>query len=319
MLFINRKTIEAIAEPLEMIKTVKSAFIAFGKGEYVMPERFGFEHEGKTVLFMPCFIKDMFGAKTLTLVPENRLKGLPAIDGLVILNHGETGEPLAILDGKGITAWRTGATGALAADLLSDKNSSRLGIIGCGVQGFYQALCICAIRKIKEINLYDKFSDTKDFAGKLRAHYPEAAIESCGETTELLEKSDIVVTTTFSENPVFPDDAALLRGKCYIAVGSYKPHIRELPDSVFSLSGDVYVDLMHACDESGDLISPMQRGLLKKERIKLLHGLMESPVKIGPDDTTVFKTVGMALNDIFAARYFYNTAMEKGLGVSLEM
>ena len=318
MLFINRKTIETIAVPLEMIKTVESAFIALGKGEYVMPLRYGFEHEGKTVLFMPCFTRDIFGAKTLTLVPENRQKGLPSIDGLVMLNHHETGEPLALLDAKGITAWRTGATGALGAKLLSKQTADSLGIVGCGVQGFYQALCICAIRNIKRINLYD-IGSTDDFAARLKAHYPQAAIERCADTTELTRKSDIVVTTTFSDDPVLPDDAALLKGKCFIAVGSYKPHVRELPDSVFSLVSDVYVDLMHACEESGDLIIPMNKGLLKKDRIKLLHTLIESPVTIAPGETTVFKTVGMALNDIFAARYIYNKAVEKGHGVNLEM
>jgi len=318
MLFINMKAIEAITEAAEMIKTVENAFIAFGKGEYIMPNRFGFENQGKTVLFMPCFTPDIFGAKTLTLVPENRQKGLPSIDGLVILNHSETGEPLALLDAKGVTAWRTGATGALGAKYLSQKNADSLGIVGCGVQGFYQALCICAIRNIKEINLYD-IGDTGTFAGKLQAHCPQAKIKRCGETAELVEKSDIIVTTTFSEDPVLPDKAELLRGKCFIAVGSYKPHVRELPDSVFSLVSNVYVDLMHACDESGDLIIPINKGLLKKENIKLLHSLIESPVSIGPDETTVFKTVGMALNDIFAARYIYNKAMEKGFGINLEM
>lgn len=318
MLLINKKTIEAIAEPVEMIKTVEKAFTAFGKGEYVMPERFGFEHQGKTVLFMPCFTQDIFGAKTLTIVPENREKGLPSIDGLVLLNHIETGEPLCLLDAKGITAWRTGATGALAASLLSDKNADSLGIVGCGVQGFYQALCICAIRRIKRINLYD-INNTGDFADRLHAHYPAAEIERCGDTAELVRKSSIVVTTTFSEDPVLPDNAELLRGRCFIAVGSYKPHVRELPDSVFSLVNNVYVDLMHACDESGDLISPMKRGLLKKDNIKLLHSLIASPIAIGPGETSVFKTVGMALVDIFAARYFYNKALEKGQGTNLEM
>jgi len=88
---------------------------------------------------------------------------------------------------------------------------------------------------------------------------------------------------------------------------------------------------MHACDESGDLIIPMKKGLLKKEQIKLLHSLIEpeaskgraslpeSPPAIGSNETTVFKTVGMALNDIFAARYFYNKALEKGFGINLEI
>jgi len=318
MLYINKKTIEAVAEPGEMIKTVENAFIAFGKGEYVMPARFGFEHHGKTVLYMPCFTPDIFGAKTLTIVPENRLKGLPSIDGFVILNHGETGEPLALLDAKSITAWRTGATGALAAKYLSHKNADSLGIVGCGVQGFHQILCICAIRSIKKINLYD-IADTGDFADRLKAHCPGAAIERCGKIEELVEKSNIVVTATFSEDPVLPDDPALLRGKCYIAVGSYKPHVRELPDSVFKLAADVYVDLMHACEESGDLISPLNSGLIKKDQIKLLHSLIESPRTIESGETTVFKTVGMALNDIFASRYFYNKALEKGCGINLEL
>jgi len=318
MLFINGKTIEAIAEPGEVIKTVETAFVALGKGEYTLPERVGFEYEGKTVLFMPCFTPEIFGAKTLTIVPENRKRGLPSIDGLVMLNHHETGEPLALLDAKSITAWRTGATGALGVKYLSDMNAESLGIVGCGVQGFYQVLCINAIRNIKRIFLFD-IGDTAGFAEKLKARCPGATIERCNNTAELTEKSDIIVTTTFSDDPVLPDDAALLKGKCFIAVGSYKPHVREFPDSVFSLAGDVYVDLMHACEESGEIIIPMKKGLLKKEQIKLLHTLIGSPTAHEPGKTTVFKTVGMALNDIYAGRYFYDKALEKGQGVTLEM
>jgi len=319
MKLINGEIIDQIVDPMELTEEVAKAFKAYADGRFSMPERFGFEENGITQLYMPCRTEACIGTKMLSLVPENRKRGLPSIDGLVILNDPETGLCRALLDGKKVTAWRTGATGALAAKLLTGTEQKRLGIVGCGVQGFHQAACIANVRNINQISLYDPFKTEREmeqFAARLRQRCPEPVIEICGSAEQLVRNSDIVVTTTFATDPVLPEDQELLRGKCYIAVGSYKPYMRELPDRLFAVADAVYVDLEYACEESGDLCTRLEKGLLKRKDVLLLQDLMGSP-DIPKSETVVFKTVGMALVDIFAGQYFCRKCEEKGLGIEI--
>lgn len=321
MKLINKEMIDTIVNPAGMVDAVEKAFHLFGEKAFIMPERFGVENDGMTFLYMPCFTESICGTKMLTLVPENRDRGLPSIDGLVVLNNRKTGQSEALLDGKSVTAWRTGATGALAAKTFSKEDASSLGIVGCGVQGFYQGVCISAVRDIEKIMIFDKFKSKEaleDFAAMLKKECPSVKkVVICKDAEELLAESRIVVTTTFATEPVLPEKPELLKGKCYIAVGSYKPYMQELPDSLFELTKEVYVDLMYACEESGDLSKRIESGLLHEEDVKCLHQVLDGSVKPSGDDTVVFKTVGMALVDMVAAEYLYQQAEALGKGLEV--
>lgn len=322
MIVLNRETIEELLLPGKMIEAVKRAFRAYGQGMFTMPERFGFEKDGKTLLYMPCFTEQVFGTKMLTLVPENRERGLPAIDGMVVLNDLQTGQVRALLDGKSVTAWRTGATGAVAAEKFSSPDAEALGIVGCGVQGFHQAACIGAVRKIRRLYLLDTYKTAEEleiFGRKLKAYCPELEeVVVCADSRELLRGSDIVATTTFSTEPVLAEDAELLKGKCYIAVGSYKPYMRELPDALFTVTDEVYVDLPYACEESGDLSVRIEKGMIREEEVQPLHQVLDAEILWREGKTVLFKTVGMALVDICAAEYLASKAAEERKGVSIE-
>lgn len=322
MIILNREIIEGLLVPEEMIKAVENAFRAYGQKAFVMPERFGFEKDGKTLLYMPCFTEQVFGTKLLTLVPENRVRKLPAIDGMVVLNDLESGQVRALLDGKSVTAWRTGATGALAARKFSNPKAEGLGIVGCGIQGFHQAACISAVRKIRRLYLLDTYKTSQEleqFAEKLKVYCQDLEdVIVCADSRELLEGSDIVVTTTFSTEPVLADDEGLLKGKCFLAVGSYKPYMQELPDALFKVADEVYADLEYACEESGDLSQRIENGLLHKEGVRLLHQVLDREVCWHQGKTVVFKTVGMALVDIYAAEYLASKASEEQKGIHIE-
>lgn len=268
-------------------------------------------------MYMPCFTKETFGTKMLTLVPENRECGLPSIDGVMLLNDHVTGAAKALIDAKTLTAWRTGATGAMAAKHLSREDAKTLGIVGCGMQGLYQAVCICAVRGIREVFLYDKFGVRDSFLRKLQVRLgSQITVNVCADTEELVEGSDIIVTTTFSTSPVLPERPELLKGRCYIAVGSYKPEMRELPDSLLTIADRVYADLPYACEESGDLIDPLRAGTLQRESVGLIHTVINKQLTQKDGETVVFKTVGMALVDLLAAEAIYSSAQEQGNAVS---
>lgn len=319
MLILDKKTMESLASPERIIPALERAFRVFGSGEYRMPDRFACESGNLTALYMPCFTAEHFGTKALTLVPENRELGLPSLDGVMLLNDRSTGRIAAIMDAKPLTAWRTGSTGALGARLLSRPDAKSLGIVGCGTQGLHQAICICTVRSIERVYLYSRHGVPDSFKSALAARVgTEVELYECSGVRALVENSDIVVTATFSSEPVLPDDAELLRSRCYIAVGSYKPFMRELPDALMTVADRVAADLPYACEESGDLAAPISSGLLAPERVEYLSDMLDSPPEIRPGDTTLFKTVGMALVDLMAAAEFYAIARERHLGVELD-
>ena len=141
MIVLGKKEIEELADLGEMMDTIEEAYRIFGSGDFYMPERPVVEHDNKTLMYMPCYTKDVIGTKMLTIFPENAKLGLPSIDGVVLLNDARTGAPLSILDGQSVTAYRTGAVGGVAVRHLSRKDCHTVGIVGAGVLS--GAVCLC--------------------------------------------------------------------------------------------------------------------------------------------------------------------------------
>lgn len=303
----------------EAMDKIEEAYHILKKGSFYMPPRPSIEYQNKTLLYMPCFTEQSLGTKILTVFPDNVKIKKPAIDGLMIIYNYETGEPLVVMDGKAVTAMRTGAVGGVGARYLSSKQSKSLGIIGAGTQGFYQALFACHARNIKEVYIYDYFiKDLSQFIHNLKSNLDHSDIEffPCKDAGELVENSDIVITATTSNDPVLPNDKNLLEGKSFIGIGSYKPNMREYPDAIWSLVDHVYIDLEFACEESGDLSQPISKGILSKDRIKNFTELLESESHDMEQNnkTTFFKSVGMALFDLCIAEGIYVNAMKKNIG-----
>lgn len=324
MLFLNKRDIEKTVDLNEMMDTIEEAYRIYGSGKYYMPPRPSVEYKSKTLLYMPCFVEDAFGTKILTVFPDNADLGLPAIDGLMLMNDYETGKPLAMLDGQTVTAYRTGAVGGVGIRHLSRKDCHTVGIVGAGVQGFYQALYACAARDIKNVYIYTHSGrNLTEYIERLKKAVadPCVEIEQVPNVEELVKKSEIICTATTASAPVLPDDKELLKGKCIIAIGSYKPDMREIPDAIFELVDAVYTELPYACEESGDLSQPLESGLLSMDKVKFMDEYLashEDEDKIA-SGTTYFKSVGMGLFDVCAARKLVQDAMAKGIGQSIEM
>lgn len=322
MLFLNKKDIEKSVDLNGMMDQIENAYRIFGSGEFYMPPRPTVTHEGQTLIYMPCFTKESLGTKMLTIFPENSKKGLPSIDGLVILNDRETGKPLAILDGQAVTAYRTGAVGGVGIRHLSRTDCKSVGIVGAGTQGFHLALYACAARPIETVYVYNHSNrDLTEYLERLRKAIGNEKVQviRCMDVTELVEKSDIICTATPAENPVLPADKELLKGKCIIAIGSYKPEMREVPDEIFELIDYVYTELEYACEESGDLSQPLEKGVLTMDRVKLMHELLEEGKTADEiaKETTYFKSVGMGLFDLCIAQKLMEDAIQKQVGQNI--
>ena len=315
MIVLSKEQIEEMVDPDQMMDQIEEAYRIYGSGEFYMPPRPTVEHENKQLMYMPCYTKDIIGTKILSIFPENSKLGLPSIDGIVLLNDYATGAPLAVMDGQSVTAWRTGAVGGVGIRHLSRKDCHTVGIIGAGMQGFHQAVYACVARDIHTVYVFNHSDrDLTDYLERLKKAIDKEDVKvvQCKAVEELVRNSDIICTTTPSTTPVLPDDKELLRGKCIIAIGSYMPEMREIPDAVLDLVDNVYIELPYACEESGDLSQPLASGKLTKDRVKLMHEYLVSGEKeIKEGQTTYFKSVGMGLFDVCIAQKLYEVAKEK--------
>ena len=297
MILLGKDEIEQLVDRDEMMDEIERAYQIIRSGDYYVPNRPSVEHDNKTLMYMPCYTKEAIGTKILTIFPV-------------------TGAPQAILDGQAVTAWRTGAVGGVGVRHLSRKDCHTVGIVGAGVQGFYQALYACAARDIHTVYLYSHSGrDLTEYGKRLEKAVadPRVKVVQCSTAEELAAKSDIICTTTSSATPVLPNDRELLRGKCIIAIGSYTPDMREIPDAIWDLVDRVYVELPYACEESGDLSQPLAEGRLKMDQVVLMSDFLASgePVEEAAKGTTYFKSVGMGLFDICIAQKLLQSAKER--------
>ena len=319
MLILNENDMRKSTTYAQVMDRVEEAYRIFQSGSFYMPERPTITHEKNTLLYMPCFMAEGFGTKFLTIFPENPAKGYPYIDGLMLLNDSENGKTKAILDARFLTALRTGAAGGVGVRNFSRADCKSVGIIGAGQQGFYLAIYASTARSMRDIYLFDSApKNLDDYVTRLRqalgANPPK--IHVCNTVEQLLENSEIVITATPATSSVVPDDADLLRGKCFIAIGSYKPQMRELPDAIWKLIDHVYTELPFAMKESGDLSQPLADGLLREEQVRFIgEWLMQEKRPLPqPGQTTYFKSVGMGLLDLCVGQMIFKTAIEKGIG-----
>ncbi len=305
MIFIDEFQIAITASYDKWINVMQEALQAIADGSVIVPKRTHVDFGEDSLLLMSSIGEKYFATKLVSFFPSNNLIHKPSIYGTVILNDRKTGEPLAVIDGSKLTAMRTAAVAAVGIRFLSSENASSLGVIGTGVQGFHQALFACSQRNISRLYVFDNTKDhIAKFCTELGKVFPRMKIIPASDVKELCSKSEIIITATNSSSPVLPSDISFLEGKTIIAIGSYKPDMRELPDELFGLLDWVFIDTEHGLTESGDLIDPMRNKLIPADRFCTAYNLISG--KIQPrKPTRLFKTVGFAAFDLFAAILVY--------------
>lgn len=317
MLYLGEQEIQHAASRIEIMDAIERAFIICESGQYHMPPRIHVDHGVNTVLYMPCFVPDIFGTKILTLFPGNADRHRPVIEGLMLLNDAESGQPLALLNGAKLTAVRTGGVGGVGIRHTTPANASAVGLVGAGVQGWQQLLFAAQARRLSRITVFDTAEDrVQDLVAKLRPILSEVEIVAAESIEQLLAASEIVITTTSSHTPVLPDQVNLLQGKHFIGIGSYKPEMREYPAALYPVLDQLLIDTEHGLHESGDLLIPLEQGWIKPEQIETF-GRWLGRKSVGQrtvGQTTLFKSVGMALFDVVVGELIYRKAMQQGLG-----
>lgn len=300
----------------ETVALVESAALAAGgDDDCVVPERQHIHWGANTLLTMPAIGAGALGVKLVSVVPGNAARGLAVTNGLVILGDAQTGLPLAIMNAESLTAIRTGAVGALGIKHLTPADVTSVGVVGPGVQGAWQAIFACAVRPISEVFVLGRSAASIErFVAALAAYAPAVTVVPCSSVTELLARTDVIITATTSSEPVLPDESALLAGKHFIGIGSYKPGMQELPNSVFRLSGHVVLDSKFARHEVGEAVRPVQQGILAEQDVFTIGELVAGRRTIDITHTTAYKSAGMALYDLFVAKALYEAARRQNLG-----
>ena len=304
-----------LADPRALIGAVERVITEVGAGRSTVPERHHLSGPDSTLLVMPCEAGGLFGTKLVSLTPANAPRGQPVTQGLMVLFDGSTGAPLALLDAASLTCQRTGAVAALGIRELTDPGLDTLGIVGCGVQGAWVAIQAASIRPIRTLHCLARSEESfTRFSATIARFAPHLAIERCETAADLLRRTECVVTATTATRPVLPEDPALLAGKLLISIGSYRPHMQELPDTAFRLAGEIIVDSPHAATEVGDLINPLASGLLTQDKVIGIGEILAGRHRVALDATRLFKSVGYAAFDLFVAELLYRLARERGLG-----
>lgn len=321
MIYLNKEDILKSITLDEFMDAVEEAYKIYADKLFNMPDRIQVENDDLTTLYMPCFTKKAFGTKILTVAPNNAKINKPVIDGVMLVNDIETGEMVCMMDGKTLTAARTGAVGGVGVRYTTSKDVKTLGLIGTGVQGFYQVLYACKARKIKTVYLYNR---TKEKAIKLQEELKKELenvdVIVVNSSLELLKNSEVIITATTSYQPVIDNQKELLKGKHIIAIGSYKPDMRELPDALFEVVDKVIVDTDFAKEESGDLYLPIKNNLIKSEDIENMGDFIRDNKEFDVNNkTTLYKSVGMGLFDMVVANKIYKKAIEKGIGQNINL
>jgi ornithine cyclodeaminase/alanine dehydrogenase-like protein (mu-crystallin family) len=253
-----------------------------------------------SLLLMPASAEAGLGVKLVALTPANPGRGLPFIHATYVLFDAETQVPEAVLDGSALTALRTAAVSGLATRHLARDDATRLAIFGAGVQARAHLEAMCAVRRVTDLAVISRSPGPAEALvaeGRRRGLSAEV-----GETAAVVD-ADLVCTCTTAREPLF--DGTILRAGAHVnAVGSYQPTTRELDTETVRRARVVVETRDVALAEAGDLIIPMQEGAIGNEHLvaDLAELVRGAAVRRSPDDVTVFKSVGMAFEDLVVAR-----------------
>ncbi len=283
-----------------LIDAMETALAEFSAGKVIQPVRNMITiEEGKRYLgIMPVVAETAMGLKLVSFYPANAGTAVPTHLGLIILSRPDTGEPLAVLDGRLITEMRTAAVSAAVTRHVAPARTPVLALLGSGVQAAAHLEALSCVRSFDEVRVWSRSADNaKRFAGRHKA-------KAMPDVESAVEDADVIVTATNAIEP-FLMGAWVKRGALVNAVGSPRPTWRELDDQLMQQCA-LIVDSREAVQkESGDVI--LSRAPILAEAGELFAG---TRVKPSDGTTTVFKSVGIAVEDLAAAALVYHQSSQ---------
>ena len=321
-LLLDRSTIQGLLDMEKMIEILEQAFGELASGSAVMPQRTAVADGDVNgwYAFMPAQLKTMgaLGVKSVTVYKDNpSAHDLPATLATIVLMDSQTGQTLAVMDGGYITAMRTGAVTGLATKYLARKNARVAGVLGAGVQARTQLWGMAAGADLEKALVFslDPPDAQKAFADET-SEMLGLSIEVASSGRELVESVDILSLATTATTPII-DSEWVKAGTHINGIGSHAVGVREL-DTATVVKSKLVCDQVDAClAEAGDVQIPIEEGALSPDDIYGEIGELITGSKAGrenDEEVTLFKSVGLSIQDISAAHYVYQSALEEGVG-----
>lgn len=299
VMYLDEARVRALLRWDELIGTMEQALTAFSAGQVQQPVRNTLTiEEGRRYLgVMPAVTHEAMGAKVVSFYPGNAGSGVPTHMAMIVLFRPDTGEPLAVMDGRLITEMRTAAVSAAVTKRLAAPESRVLALLGSGVQAEAHLAALRQVRAIDEVRVWSK---TPAHAARFAAAHGASVTETAESA---VRGADVVVVATAAQEPVLRG-AWLKPGAHVNAVGAARPTWRELDDA--AMANLLVVDSRDAVlQESGDVM--LSGASIYAEAGEVFAGLKAAPVA----ETTVFKSVGLAVEDIAAARLVFDRWAEQ--------
>ena len=319
LLILNEHEVAELLDPAGCLEAMREALGSLARREVFVPLRPVVRPPGETTLLglMPVHRgggRPMYALKTVAVVPGNPSRGLDPHQGTVTLFDGETGQTLAVMNASPITAIRTAAASALATQLLAREDARELAIVGAGHQAKAHLPALLAVRNFERVRIAGR---AVEHAQALAGEHPQA--EAVASPEEAVRDADVVVTVTSSAEPVVQREW-LKDGAHVNAVGACFPHTREL-DTATVAEASFFVDRRESAEsEAGDYLIPLAEGAIRPDHIRAELGevlIGAHPGRTSPDELTVFESLGIAVEDLYAAEYLARRARETGAGTTV--
>lgn len=326
-LLLSRKDVESVLTMKDTMEAVEEGFRQFALGNLEMPLRTVIripDYNGLN-LGMPAYVggeMDALGLKVVSIYPDNPPKyDLPTTIATVLLNDPKTGAPLAIMDGTFLTAMRTGAVSGVASKYLSKPDANVAGIFGAGVQARTQLMAVAEARELELVKVYDIVPEERERYSQEMSERLGLKVIPVDNPHEAVEGCDIIVTASSARTPVF-DGQWLEEGAHINGIGSHSPDARELDETTIIRSKVVADSREAVLAEAGDVMIPISDGVITEDHIhaglgELITGAKEG--RVSDQEITVFKSVGLALQDVATATKVYELCKEQGIGSSINL
>ncbi|MEJ2010725.1 MAG: hypothetical protein P8X64_00695 [Anaerolineales bacterium] len=321
---------EEVRKALPMEQAVEAMIEAYsqlstGKSQVPLRARINLPEVDGIALFMPAYLEgtNEFGMKFVSVFPNNAEYELPTIHALAVAIDPQTGRPLALLEGAALTAIRTGAGSGAATKLLARQDAVRAAIFGSGAQARTQLEAICTVRQIEHAWIYslDRPGAERMVSDLAGAGPIPQSLEIAENPQQAVQDADIICTATTSHEPVF-DGTHLKPGVHINAIGSFTPQMQEIDSYTLSRAYIVLDSRDAVLSESGDVLIPLAEGAISEGDLGVELGAIAAGLKPGrtsEEQITLFKSVGVAVQDAIAASRAVRRAQEVGLGEMVQL
>jgi len=320
IIILSQNEVKSCLPMSEAIRAVREAYIAFAKGRVKMPPVMHLDvsqYNGE-VDIKSGYIEDLglIGTKIASGFYENYKLGLPPGIAVIILMDLKTSIPVAIMDGTYVTAYRTGAAGAVAAKVLARKDSKKIGVVGAGTQARMQILALQEVFSLKEIKVWDINKTSRDRYVEEMSEQLKIPIEPVEEVKDAVIEADIIVTVTPSRKALVMEKW-IQEGVHINAIGADGPGKQELDPLIVKRADKVVVDSLNQCRIIGEIQHALADGLIVEDDVYAEIGQILIGEKKGREtnkEITLFDATGLAAQDIAAANIVFKQAKEKGIG-----